>query len=63
MRVTDHDDLGVGPLGGNDALEDRVGVLGFIQQEVVGPDPWLGQRPHLQVVVVSEADDAGMRCL
>ena len=45
-------------LGVQDAFEDGVGVLGFVQQEVVGPEDGGGQGPHLQVVIVREADDA-----
>lgn len=57
-RVADHDDLGVFLLGEDDVLEDRVGVLGFVQQQEAGLEDGLGQGPHLEVVVVLEADRA-----
>lgn len=56
--VADHDQLGVHALVGEDLLDHRVGVLRFVQEQVVGMDLRLGQGPHFQVVVVLEADHA-----
>lgn len=61
--VADHDELGVRALGGEDLLQDRVGVLCFVEEEEVGFDSWPGQSPHLQVVVVFEADCAAVGVL
>jgi len=46
----------MGALGSEDFLQDRVGVLGLVEEEEVGVDDRLFQRPHLQVVVVFEPD-------
>jgi hypothetical protein len=43
-------------LSGEDLFQDRVGVLCFVEEEKVGVDPWFGQGPHLQVVVMLETD-------
>jgi hypothetical protein len=43
--VADHDQLGVVALGGEDLFDHGVGVLGFVQQQVVGGDFRFGQDP------------------
>lgn len=53
--IADHDQLGVVALAGEDGFQDGVGVLGLVEEEVVGVDDGLGQGPDLQVVVVGEA--------
>ena len=56
--VADHDELGVVALGQEDLFDDGVGVLCFVEEEIVGVDLRLGEGPDFQVVVVVEADRA-----
>lgn len=58
-----HDQLGVVALGGEDVLEDGVGVLGLVEEKVVGVDSRAGQCPDFEVVVVVEAHHAGVGVL
>lgn len=61
--VSDHDELGVVALGVEDLFDDGVGVLGFVEEEEVRGDSRFGQCPDLEVVVMVEADGAGVGVL